>query len=238
MFVVLLAKGLLVIICRKISYLCRSHSNFEEEENSESEDLASSASVEQVRDADEEIVTPPDNLVAVEIDAIENRATASKSNSSTSSKVGTPGVHIQKPRAKKMTETARQRQEMHTSFLNILQRDQERELRADDEIDSSFFGYASRMRLHLNQDQREDVLQEINKIVTEAINNVRAGLPVINRAPMFVPPVPPLQQQPQQMQQMAHPPMQTPAMQQMPNPQQMGNGQQQGQQYEYTYTQM
>ncbi|MCG8620793.1 MAG: hypothetical protein MJE68_02175, partial [Proteobacteria bacterium] len=103
-----------------------------------------------------------------------------------------------------MTDTAKQRQEMHQSFLEILKRDQERELQPDDEIDSSFYGFAKRMRVHLNRDQKEDVLQEINKIVTDSINNVRAGLPAINRFP----PVPPLQQQimPTQNQQMAHPP--------------------------------
>ena len=70
-----------------------------------------------------------------------------------------------------MMETTKQRQDMHNSFLQILQRDQERELRPDDEINSSFFGFANRMRLHLNQDQK-DVLQEINRVVTQAINNV------------------------------------------------------------------
>ena len=115
-------------------------------------------------------------------------------------------------------------------------------MKPDDEIDSTFFGYANRMRLHLNQDQKEDVLQEINKVVTEAINNVRAGLPVINRGAMFVPPLqqatptpppPPMQQMGQQ-----GPP---PAMQQMvnnPQPppmQHMGNQQQP---YEFTFQQL
>ena len=110
-----------------------------------------------------------------------------------------------------MTDTAKQRQELHKSFLSILQKDQDRDMKPDDEIDSTFFGYANCMHLHLNQDQKEDVLQEINKVVTEAINNVHAGLPVITRSLMFVPLVPPLQQ--------ATPP---------PPMQQMGTGQQGG----------
>ena len=210
---------------QKSAIACRSHSNFKDNDKSTAEDVATGAGVENIQDVDEEIVTPPDELVAVEIDAIENPPKPSSSSSSSS--VGPSRLHIQKPRAKKMTETAKQRQEMHSSFLQILQRDQERELRPDDEIDSSFFGFANRMRLHLNQDQKEDVIQEINRVVTQAINNVRAGLPPINN--MFLQP-PPMQQQPPPMQQMGNPPNQPPPMQQMGNPpnqprlmQQMGN---------------
>ena len=157
--------------------------------------MASAASVQQVEDAveeNEEVTTPPDELVACEVDSIENHPTASTSSSTAS--LGPSRLHIQKPRAKKMTETAKQRQEMHKSFLSILEKDQSCDIKPDDEIDSSFFGYANTMHLHLNQDQKEDVLQEINKVVTQAINNVRAGLPAVNKAPMYVPPVPPLQQ--------------------------------------------
>ena len=159
--------------------------------------MASAAGVQQVEDAvvdeNEEVTTPPDELVASEVDSIENRPTASTSTSSSTASLGPSRLHIQKPRAKKMTETAKQRQEMHKSFLSILEKDQIRDTKPDDEIDSTFFGYANRMRLHLNQDQKEDVLQEINKVVTQTINNVRADLPAINRTPMYVPPAPPLQ---------------------------------------------
>ena len=146
-----------------------------------------------------------------------------------------------------MTETAKQRQEMHKSFLSILEKEQIRDMRPDDEIDSTFFGYANRMRLHLNQDQKEDVLQEI-KVVTQAINNVCASLPAINGTPMYVPPAPPLQQAttslvqqlgPGPGQEMGNPQQGPPPMQQMVNTsqpppmQQMGHQQQQ---YEFTYT--
>ena len=210
--------------------------------------MANAAGVQQVEDADadenEEITTPPDDLVAREIDSIENTPRASTSSSSSSSSLGPSRMHIQKPRAKKMTDTAKQRQELHKSFLSILQKDQDRDMKPDDEIDSTFFGYANRMCLHLNQDQKEDVLQEINKVVTEAINNVRAGLPVINRGPMFVPPLqqatanpppPPMQQMgtgqqggPPALQQMVNTP-QPPPMQHMGNQQQP---------YEFTYQQL
>ena len=157
--------------------------------------MASAAGVQQVEDAvdeNEEVTNPPDELVAHEVDSIENRPITSTLSFTAS--LGPSRLHIQKPHPKKMMETAKQRQEMHKSFLSILEKDQSRDIKPDDEINSIFFGYANRMRLHLNQDQKEDVLQEINKVVTQAINNVRAGLPVINRPAMYVPPAPPLQQ--------------------------------------------
>ena len=185
-------------------------------------------------------------MVAREVDSIENRPTASTSSSTAS--LGPSRLHIQKPRAKKMTKTAKQRQEMHKSFLSILEKDQSHDIKPDDEIDSSFFGYANHMCLHLNQDQKEDVLQEINKVVTQAINNVRAGLPAVNKAPMYVPPAPPLQQAttplvqqlgPAPAQDMGNPQQGPPPMQQMVNTaqpppmQQIGHQQQQ---YDFTYT--
>ena len=212
--------------------------------------MSSAASVQQVEDVDdnEEVTTPPDELVVHEVDSIENRPTASTSTSSSTASLGPSRLHIQKPHAKKMTETAKQRQEMHKSFLSILEKEQIHDMRPDDEIDSTFFGYANRMHLHLNQDQKEDVLQEINKVVTQAINNVHAGLPAINRTPMYVPPAPPLQQAttplvqqlgPGPGQEMGNPQQGPPLMQQMVNTsqpppmQQMGHQQQQ---YEFTYT--
>ena len=80
----------------------------------ETEDVASAAGVQQVEDAvdeNEEVTTPPDELVAHEVDSIENHPIASTSSSTAS--LGPSRLHIQKPRAKKMTETAKQRQEMH-----------------------------------------------------------------------------------------------------------------------------
>ena len=235
------------IICGKCNNLFRSHSNYEEAQTTETEDVTNAAGVQQVEDAsgneNDEITTPPDDLVAHEIDNIENGPIASTSSSSSSSSLGPSRLHIQKPRAKKMTDTAKQRQELHKSFLSILQKDQGRDMKPDDEIDSTFFGYANRMRLHLNQDQKEDVLQEINKVVTEAINNVHAGLPVINRGAMFVPPLqqatptppPPMQQMGQQGAPPALQQMVNNAQPQPPPMQHIGNQQQP---YEFTFQQL
>ena len=92
-----------------------------------------------------------------------------------------------------MTDSAKQRQELTNSFIELVKKEQERDLQADDEIDSSFAAFASRMRKHLNENQREDVLQEMNRVLSEAINNVRKGLPAVN---VYMPGPPPMAQQP------------------------------------------
>ena len=65
-------------------------------------------------------------------------------------------------------------------------------------MDATFAGLANRMQKHFNPDQLEDVLQEINRVVTEGINNVRAGMPPV-RAYLLCQP-PPLQAVPNIMQ--------------------------------------
>ena len=99
--------------------------------------------------------------------------------SSDTSIAGPSRLHIQKPRAKRLTDAAKQCQELTTSFISLLQKEQEREFKPDDEVDATFAGLANRMQKHFNPDQLEDVLQEINCVVTEGINNVRAGMPPV-----------------------------------------------------------
>ena len=99
--------------------------------------------------------------------------------SSDTSIAGPSRLHIQKPRAKRLTDAAKQRQELTTSFISLLQKEQERKFKPDDEVDATFAGLANRMQKHFNPDQLEDVLQEINRVVTDGINNVRAGMPAV-----------------------------------------------------------
>ena len=96
-----------------------------------------------------------------------------------------------------------------------MQKEQEIEFKPDDEVDATFAGLANRMRKHLNPDQLEDVLQEINRVVTEGINNVRAGMPPVWA---FLPrQPPPLQAVPNIMQtHQAQMPMQQPIQTQGP----------------------
>ena len=64
-----------------------------------------------------------------------------------------------------------------------MQKDQECENPLEDEIDLAFASIAIRMCIHMNRDQREDLVQEIEKLTTNAINNVRKGIPVLQPGP-------------------------------------------------------
>ena len=92
-------------------------------------------------------------------------------------------VHIQDPRAKCLTLAAKMREELNMSLLSLMQKDQERENPAEDEIDLAFASIATHMRIHMNRDQREDLTQQIEKLKTNAINNVRKGIPVLQPGP-------------------------------------------------------
>ena len=120
------------------------------------------------------VVTPTDENVATEIQSAEIVKAKQKASS------GPSGVHIQEPRAKRYTSAAKARQDMNETMLAMLQKENDRsEIGKEDELDLAFAGIASRMRIHLNSDQKEDVIQEVEKVVINAINNVRKGMPVL-----------------------------------------------------------
>ena len=132
---------------------------------------------------DEEITTPPDNVIAREMQAIEISNKTKASSSSSSSNIKASRVHIQEPKAKRLTPAAKMKQEVNQSLLSLLQKDQEWEDAVEDEIDLTFASMATRMRIHMNTDQREDLIQELEKLTTNAINNVWKGMPVLNAPP-------------------------------------------------------
>ena len=148
--------------------------------------MENEAGVQAVSEAGDkdEITTPPDNIIAQEIQAIEISKCKSKaSTSSSSSNIKASRVHIQDPKAKRLTPAAKMHEELNMSLLSLMQKDQESENPVEDEIDLAFASIATRMRIHMNRDQREDLIQEIEKVTTNAINNVRKGIPVLQPAP-------------------------------------------------------
>ena len=172
---------------------------------------------------DETVVQPPDDLVAKEVSAIVNydsnkdkasRAKASNSATPSISTSNTSRVHIQETRNKRFTPAQQQRQEIYKSMVALFEAENKREDK-EDEIDMAFTACAVRMRIHLNKDQIEDVIQEVEGVVRRAINNVRKGMPALTPSPVpFMQPganviqsqmsglVP--MQQPQQQQQQQH----------------------------------
>ena len=136
---------------------------------------------------EQRIVTPPDSLVAQEINSIVNRdcmASTSSSSSSCSSGVASK-VHLQAPKAKRFTPVAKQKNDLNEKILSMLQQEENRPIESDDELDLSFAAYAKRMRLFLTNEQKEDVMQQVHGVISTAINNARAGLRVTARAPVI-----------------------------------------------------
>ena len=177
----------------------RRESNCPEEEeqeegadNGEQHVDANTVGVEQVEDASNEtITTPPDDQVAREIDAIVNpvrsSSTATASTSSSSSSGMASKVHLQAPKAKRYTPAAKQRQELTATMLEAFKSESQKLVDDKDELDLSFAGYAKRMRLFLTNDQREELNTEIGTLVSTAIRNVKAGMPLLQKAPVYRP---------------------------------------------------
>ena len=55
----------------------------------------------------------------------------------------------------------------------------------EDELDLIFAGYAKRIRLFLTNDQKEELNTEFGNLVSTAIRNVKAGMPVLQKAPVY-----------------------------------------------------
>ena len=146
--------------------------------------MENEAGVQAVSEAGDkdEITTPPDNIIAKEIQAIELSKCKSKASTS-SSNIKASRVHIQDPKAKRLAPAAKMREELNMSLLSLMQKDQECENPVEDEIDLAFASIAIQMRIHMNRDQREDLIQEIEKLTTNAINNVQKGVPVFQPVP-------------------------------------------------------
>ena len=212
---------------KKCQLIFRTANNYEDDEEAPPVPVDDGAGVAHVESFDgEQEAVQVDNGGHGDAVAV---ATPKPSTSSEIQKVGPSTIHIQKPRAIRMSESAKQRQHVTETFIELLQKEQQRELKDDDEIDATFAACATRMRKNLNDQQREDVIQEINRVVNEAINNVRAGLPaVMTPRNMYTPPMQPAPQ-------MA-PPMRPQHQHQQDNPQELNNVQSAGTgMYEYSY---
>ena len=228
------------IICRS-TCIYRRESNcpddVEEQQVGAHEDQQvdeSTARVEQVEDASETITTPPDSLVAREIDAIvnpkkSNSNSAASSSSSSSSEGMASHVHLQAPKAKRYTPAAKQRHELTASMLELFQRETKNlSDETEDELDFSFAAYAKRMRMFLSNEQKEELNTEIGSMVSTAIKNAKAGIPLLQKAPPLyrqaVQPFAPNNMQNSQQQvrpsEMPPPPELQPAVQQGPHQQQ------------------
>ena len=94
-------------------------------------------------------------------------------------------VHLQVPKSKRYTPAAKQRQELTATMLEAFKNESQKLADDEDELDLSFAGYAKRLRLFLTNDQKEELNTEIGNLVSTAIRNVKAGMPVLQKAPAY-----------------------------------------------------
>ena len=102
----------------------------DETNNNNVENEAGVQQVSEVADNDE-ITTPPDNVIAKKMQTIDLNKCKSKASTS-SSNIKASRVHIQDPRAK-----------LNMSLLSLIQKEQECENPAEDEIDLAFASIAN-----------------------------------------------------------------------------------------------
>ena len=161
----------------------------------------------QAIEPDDTVVTPPDELVAQEFQAIEQFKAKGKGGPSKNSNVvastssATSGsssnikmnIHLQDTSAKyRQTPAARKREQMNDAMFNLVKETHKQILNdneEDDALDLSFASMAKRMRTNLNEKQLEKVHIAIQTLVNTAIDNAEIGLPVVPRPPNLLQPI-------------------------------------------------
>ena len=126
---------------------------------------------------EEQIVTPPDELIAREMAETPEELAAIPSRVE-AMKAVTTGIHLQETRKPRMTPAARQREALTNIMISYINKATSQEKDEDDELDLSFAGLAQQMRLHLNKTQRQRVLNKVTNVIGDCIENVLSGLPL------------------------------------------------------------
>ena len=116
-------------------------------------------------------------------------STSSSATASASSKMKL-NIHLQDTTQKfRATAASRRRDQVTNEMLSLIKDANKQATEEDDELDLSFASMAKRMRKNLNEKQREKVLSGIQKLVSSAIENAEAGLPVIPPPPNLLQPI-------------------------------------------------
>ena len=106
-------------------------------------------------------------------------STSSTATASASSKMKL-NIYLQDTTQKfRATAASRRCDQVTNEMLSLIKDANKHANEEDDELDLSFASMAKRMRKNLNEKQQEKVLSGIQKLVSSAIENAEAGLPVI-----------------------------------------------------------
>ena len=150
-------------------------SNCDSSDDEQEEDGAGIQNEEPINDADPEatIVTPPDHPIAAELTETPSISTsASSSNTQAKSKKNAVSLKESSKRIC-LTPAAKRREEMTEKIFTMLEKEtmqQQLDETPDNEYEMAFVSMAKRINNLLNNRQKERVLQEVQQVVTQAIN--------------------------------------------------------------------
>ena len=174
------------------NHSCRRETNCDDEEDTRVSVSAGDDGVEAVEDiSTESVTTPPNNLVAEEIQhneefaLFQKKQNTGKPQPSTSTSTSTTSisskVHLQDiSKNSRLTPAAKQRMAMQSAILSMFEKSQLKMSEdPEDDLDLSFASIAMRMRRNFDLLQREQIHVEIMNIVNEAIRNKAQGTPLI-----------------------------------------------------------
>ena len=172
------------------NYFCRRETNCDDEEDTTVSVSAGDDGVEAVEDiSTESVTTPPDNLVAEEIQHNEEFALFQKKqntgkpqpSTSTSTTSISSKVHLQDiSKNSRLTPAAKQHMAMQSAMLSMFEKSQLKMSEdPEDDLDLSFASIAMHMWRNFDLLQREQIHVEIMNIVNEAIRNKAQGTPLI-----------------------------------------------------------
>ena len=100
-------------------------------------------------------------------------------------------IHLQDTTQKfHATAASRSHDQVTNEMLSLIKDANKHANEEDDELDLSFASMAKRMWKNLNEKQQEKVLSGIQKLVSSAIENAEAGLPVIPSPPNMLQAIP------------------------------------------------
>ena len=171
------------------NYFCRCETNCNNEEDTMVSVSAGDDGVEAVEDiSTESVTTPPNNLVAEEIQHNEEFALFQKKQNTgkpqPSTSISTTSisskVHLQDiSKNSRLTPAAKQRMAMQSAMLSMFEKSQSKMSEdPEDDLDLSFASIAMRMWRNFDLLQREQIHVEIMNIVNEAIRNKAQGTPL------------------------------------------------------------
>ena len=115
--------------------------------------------------AEEGIVTPPDDLVAVEMAKHPNNLAAIAWTSKTSTQPVPPTRPISladSAKRSRMTPAAKKREEMTEKMYKLIEKEIKKDVEeVEDEYEFAFISLAKRANKYLTNDQKEDLLQGV-----------------------------------------------------------------------------